>query len=134
MQRLKLGMQILLLLKKFSPQKVPNKQLHILKKLLLLLLKVSLKKVHKKLVPKKYKRNYYLLLSQVHMELYLFFKKLVTKKYKRNYYYQGSCTNHVDSKGGRGVDQMSTFVYVGGRGVGIMSMWSFFPIILRHNF
>ena len=50
------------------------------------------------------------------------------------YFGKGSCTNHVDSKGGGGVGQMSTFVYVGGRGVGIMSTWSFSPIILRDNF
>ena len=62
------------------------------------------------------------------------FTILLRKILETDYLVKGACTNHVDSKGGRGVGQMSTFVYVGGRGVGIMSTWSFSPIILRDNF
>ena len=40
---------------------------------------------------------------------------------------KGSCTNHVDSKGGGGVGKMSTFVYVGGRGGWDNVYMVFFP-------
>ena len=43
------------------------------------------------------------------------------------YFGKGSCTNHVDSKGGGGVGQMSTFVYVGGRGGWDNVYMVFFP-------
>ena len=49
-------------------------------------------------------------------------------------YSKGACTNHVDSMGGRGVGQMSTFVYVGGRGCWDNVYMVFFPYNFTNNF
>ena len=49
--------------------------------------------------------------------------------------YRGSSINHVDTKGGGGVSQMSTFVYVGGGGSWLnVYVDNKFPILLQSLF
>ena len=46
----------------------------------------------------------------------------------------GSYTNYVDTKGGGGVKEMSTFVYMGGRGGLVKSLCSFLNPIFSKNY